>query len=262
MHRNHDPDLISALVEGGLTDPAEALELVEACPECGELFHAHLTVRQAIDNAAPAEMTDLERHRLRAAVWNQLEADSQPVSSSPTPWWYRIVPVAAALVVVVGVGSFIVGGGNNGGSATETTSPIELAAAPEADADEEARDGMALEPPATAATEDTTAAGTNEEEAFAADTTAAAADQAAGGASAEMGERTASFTERYLAGETTIADDFTCWQAVEDESAVLAAEADEVEGTPVWFVALGQGDEVTSVVVYDRIDCTVVFRDE
>lgn len=261
MHRSHDPDLISALVEGSLADPTEALGLVESCPECAQIYRSHVLVRQAVAEAGPAEMTDLERRRIRMAVWDELESDRKPVPT--TPWWYRIAPVAAALVVVVGVGGVIMTGGGGGDSSSATTAAADLAAGADGAQDAgEAGDASLLQAPAaTSAPDDTVAA--DEEQAFASETTSAAAtESAAGGGSLEMTERTARFADRYLAGETSIDEEFGCWEAAESEGDVLAAEADEFEGSPVWVVAFGTGDEVEVVVVYDRIDCTVVFRDE
>ncbi|MGA7269927.1 MAG: hypothetical protein WB239_02530, partial [Acidimicrobiia bacterium] len=103
MHTDNHLDLIDALVEGRSSDPAAARHLVATCPECGEAYQAHLAVKQAVESQPIVPLSEVERRRLRAAVWSGLDAATAPART--TPLWYRIAPVAAALVLVIGLGS-------------------------------------------------------------------------------------------------------------------------------------------------------------
>ena len=114
MHFRHDLDLLDALAEGRLADPAEAEALVASCPECADYYRSYALVRAAIAAEPPPRLGDWERQRLRSSVWQQVSTPAK------APWWYRVAPVAAALVVVVGVAS-LVGQMSGGGDGAEVT---------------------------------------------------------------------------------------------------------------------------------------------
>lgn len=257
MHRHHDLDLITALVEGHLADPAPAEELVASCPQCADVFHTHLTVRQAVEGAERPAMTEFERRRIRGAVWEQLDRSATRASSSPTPWWYRIAPVAAIMVVVVGVAGILLTnpGGEDAGTASDPVAGDMRAASD--DAGESAVEPMAETYEASGATESPAQASAT----TAADAGADGLEQAAL-TSAELDEAASAFAERASAGEVGADESFACWPAVETEEAVVAVESVELDGEPVWFVAFGAGSEVNSVAVYDEAECTLIYRDE
>ena len=129
MHERHDLDLVFALAQGTLEDPAPGRELVDSCPECAEYYEANLLVLEAIRSEPAPRLTDLERFRLRQAVWAEVDSAEPettpevPVASS-TPRWYRIMGAAAILAAFVAVGAVLVGG--RGGETTLTTAAREV----------------------------------------------------------------------------------------------------------------------------------------
>src|SRR5690606_40623733 len=111
MHHDHDLDLISALAEGHLEDPAMAQELVASCEECAELYHAHLTVREAVTAEIRPQMTNSERVRLHNSLWAEVEPSPAPPPARPAnPRWYRLMPVAAGPGLATGGTSALTSG--------------------------------------------------------------------------------------------------------------------------------------------------------
>jgi hypothetical protein len=277
MHTDHDLDLVIALADGSLADPAPAEELIAACSECAETYEAYLTVRAAVAAAPTPAMTELERRRLSNSLWAEIAQDETATAAvatrhtapdaptrrtgpnaptrrtgpnAPTrrtPWWYRVAPVAAALVVVVGVAANLTGDSasttfqNEGGEMSDTAD--ESAAG----AEESATDMLALPETTTAA------------------------DGAAPPAE-EMQQRRLVITREDL---DTAIDDFAqraetgdvpelpadepCVMDEVDGQEVVASESVILDGEPVLFVALGSSADVTAVLVYYQSDCTVLY---
>lgn len=266
MHNDHDLELIAALAEDRLEDPAPAEDLVRTCPECADAFHSHRTVLDAAADDAIAPLDDLERRRLRTSVWEALEADRAAGSPRPafpsqarpkTPWWYRVAPVAAALVVVVGVGANLVR--QDGDQATATTAAGLTAPV----------DSMAtLDAADATAGSDTTTAESGPSEQTVANTTAGAEEEETALRQFdpdELAEAAADFERRVgdISDETAdpalacVADD-----SLAPPDNVVATEAAEVGGAPAWFVAFGTRQQVTSVNVYAEDGCEVLYRGE
>jgi hypothetical protein len=87
MHSDHDLDLVIALADGSLADPAPAEELIAACSECADTYEAYLTVRTAVAAAPTPAMTELEKRRLSNSLWAEIAEDQTAagtVSTTPT----------------------------------------------------------------------------------------------------------------------------------------------------------------------------------
>lgn len=255
MHETHDLDLLTALVEGGLDDPAPAEALVRSCPECARIVSDHQLVRSRVQVEPVVALTELERRRLHSNVWSALEEQSPATSgSSPrtakgTPWWYRVAPVAAALVVVVGIMSL------NPGETSSTTMLTQLDAPP-ADAFRPAAGGSneAEEFAATVPTGDATA------------TTAAAADTTAGAAIAGapdleiLADEASAFERRAASMPGDLPEAAAeCVVAEAPEEDPVAAVRVSVADTEVWMVAFGQASDIAEVRVYDVDTCELLY---
>jgi hypothetical protein len=105
--RNHEIELISALVEGRLEDESEARSLIASSVDLQTEYEAQKKAHEALAAAGPTFMRDDERAALHRDVWTALTAETRP---SRTPWYYRWVPITAGLFVVVILGAVIVGG--------------------------------------------------------------------------------------------------------------------------------------------------------
>lgn len=139
--REHELELIAALVEGRLEDESEARALIESSPELGEEYEAQKLAYEAMRDAGTASLRETERAALHRDIWTELRSEStQPASK--TPWYYRWVPVAAGLLVVVGLVSVLGPGGDDSGEeavnlaadAAETTTTAADAGAADGDA--------------------------------------------------------------------------------------------------------------------------------
>lgn len=266
MHRDHDLDLISALAEGRLDDPATARALVASCEECAQLYRAHLTVREAVAAEIPPQMTNSERVRLHNTLWTEVEPATSPTPApASSPWWYRLMPVAAVLVVAVGITTVL----NSGGDAGSEESLETLAGA----SDDAGADGARELAPQR----DSPAEGDEEAETFIVPDTTAAMDgdaqtesteaPASGEASsdfsrAELPEALEEFRNRASTGDRTVADEaFEC-EPPPDVAQLLALESATVDGEEVWFAAYGEAETVGPVVVYRRSDCEMILTDE
>jgi hypothetical protein len=277
MHSDHDLDLVIALADGSLADPAPAEELIAACSECADTYEAYLTVRTAVAAAPTPAMTELEKRRLSNSLWAEIAEDQTAagtVSTTPTrdaaptrrsrsdtptrhtrsdtptrhtPWWYRVAPVAAALVVVVGVAANLTGdsvsstfetvGGELGDTAEESA----------AGADESATDMLAL-PETTAAAD---GASPLSEEAYQRKLVITRDD---------LETTIEEFARRAEAGDVPeLPADEPCAVEEVDGQDVIASESVILDGEPVLFVALGSPADVTAVVVYHQSDCTFLY---
>lgn len=286
-HHDHDLDLVAALAEGRSTDRGRAEELVRTCDVCADAYRSHVAVLEAVSAEAAPRLDDLERRRLRGAVWDQLDSDAaaaSPVEGPPIPWWYRIAPVAAALVVVVGVAVVLPGSGDDaaddgGGDAMtvledatqeDATQMAETTAADSDRVDESADDTPADD----TAADDVAAAG-------ASDTTAATEETSditsglEGGTgetfsraptfettTAELDEAQRMFAERSARRPAAMelpAEVAECLQGDPDlDGPFLAAESALVDGGETLFVAQGEPGEVTRVIVYAAGTCEVL----
>ena len=112
--RDHELELIAALVEGRLEDESEARALVASSPEFREEYEMQKLAYEALRDSGTASLTETERAALHRDVWTELRAD-RPVATRRSPWYYRWMPVAAGLFVVVGLVGVVtqVGGGDD-----------------------------------------------------------------------------------------------------------------------------------------------------
>jgi len=107
--RDHDLELIVALVEGRLQDEVEARALIASSDEAREEYEAQKLAYESLRSMGAAHLTENERAALHRDVWTELRAGS-PIKAK-TPWYYRWAPVAAGLFVVIGVAAVLSGGG-------------------------------------------------------------------------------------------------------------------------------------------------------
>lgn len=98
--RDHDLELIAALVEGRLDDEAEARALIASSAEHAEEYEAQKLAYDALSSLGTASMSETESAALRRDLWTSLRAT--PAAKSANPWWYRWTAVAAGLLVVGG----------------------------------------------------------------------------------------------------------------------------------------------------------------
>lgn len=121
--RDHELELIAALVEGRLEDETAARALIESAPEYREEYEAQKLAYESLRGMGSAVMSEAERAGLHREVWTELRG--APVATTGRPWYYRWVPVAAGLFVVVGVTAVL---SQTGGDSTERLA-TDLAAA-------------------------------------------------------------------------------------------------------------------------------------
>jgi hypothetical protein len=98
--RDHELELIAALVEGRLEDEAEARALIASSPEHAEEYEAQKLAYETLQDVGVVSLSDVERAALHRDVWTALR--TQPTVKARSPWWYRWTPVAAGLLVVAG----------------------------------------------------------------------------------------------------------------------------------------------------------------
>jgi hypothetical protein len=115
--RDHEMELIAALVEGRLDDESEARALIEASPELRREYQAQVLAFEALTAAGSVTLSETERSSLHRDVWTNLR--HQPAASATGRWYVRMAAVAASLFVVVGVAAVLgtQGGPDEGGFA-------------------------------------------------------------------------------------------------------------------------------------------------
>jgi hypothetical protein len=107
--RDHDLELIAALVEGRLEDEAQARALIASSDVARAEYEAQKLAYESLRSMGAAHLTEDERAALHRDVWTELREGSSV--KAKTPWYYRWAPVAAGLFVVVGVAAVLSGGG-------------------------------------------------------------------------------------------------------------------------------------------------------
>lgn len=119
--RDHEQELIAALVEGRLDDESEARALISASSAVREEYEAQKLAYEALRGAGPAPLDASERSALHRDVWVSLRADTdgRPTKAA---WYSRLAPVAAGLIVVVVVATVLFPGGQDAGD--EETAPL------------------------------------------------------------------------------------------------------------------------------------------
>ncbi len=117
--REHDLELIAALVEGRPEDEAEALALIESSSELREEYEAQKLAYEAMQDAGTTSLRETERATLHRDIWTELRSGT-PGPASKTPWYYRWAPVAAGLLVVVGLVAVLGQGGADSGDEAVT----------------------------------------------------------------------------------------------------------------------------------------------
>lgn len=124
--RDHELELIAALVEGRLDDETEARALIAASNQAREEYEAQNLAYESLQAMGGAQLSEVERSTLRRDVWTELRADV-PTGRSKNPWYYRWAPVAAGLFVVVGLAAVLTQGGGAGDAAATTFGEISTA---------------------------------------------------------------------------------------------------------------------------------------
>lgn len=112
--REHELELIAALVEGRLEDESEARALIESSPELAEEYEAQKLAYEAMRGAGTTSLRETERAALHRDIWTELRSGSIPAASR-SPWYYRWAPVAAGFLVVVGLVAVLGQGGADSG---------------------------------------------------------------------------------------------------------------------------------------------------
>jgi len=126
--RDHELELIAALVEGRLDDEAEARALVASSPEHAEEYEAQKLAYDTLHGLGTVSMSETERAALHRDVWSALRA--QPGVKAANPWWYRWTAVAAALLVVGGSAAVLsqnLGGEDAAQTFAEIAAPLDAA---------------------------------------------------------------------------------------------------------------------------------------
>jgi hypothetical protein len=100
--RDHDLELIAALVEGRLEDETEARALIVSSAEAREEYEAQKLAYESLRAMGTADLTEEERAVLHRDVWTELRTETAP-KETKTPWYYRWAAVAAGLFVVIGL---------------------------------------------------------------------------------------------------------------------------------------------------------------
>ena len=266
MHELHNLDLISDLAEGTSADPAPAQDLIATCPECAEIYEAHVTVLQAIRSDTFTPMTELERRRIRSSVWQEIgPVAAPPKTASSTPWWYRVAPVAAALALIVGVAVPLSNLGGGGDSIEASVDAFEPAGSDSAA--EEGRIGLA--PPDS----DSAAAGQESLSSPAADTTTMAADGTMSTANAWVGAReiaaadlestAVAFIDRV--GKAGSPAEPAAAECAQNDPGfvgqILSSEPLLVDGVETWMVAF-QLDDGSRVARVYTAECALLYPNE
>jgi hypothetical protein len=266
--RDHEIELISALVEGRLEDESEARALIASSAELQAAYEAQKNAREALTAAGPALMRQDEKTALHRDLWTELRTETK---RTRTPWYYRWVPITAGLFIVM-IAVVVVGGGG-GNETAETlgaigagleTAPTTTAAAT-ASTDASATEEMAADG-GESAPEQTTARDLNQldTQLFA----KAAATFREGGANAAL--TTPSSSERSIdldecLGKADLAD-------VDVIGTIDSAALSEVSGISVpddisktFVVAVPAGQEVGTasfIFFVDSESCQTVYVDE
>jgi hypothetical protein len=130
--RDHELELIAALVEGRLEDEAEARALIRSSSELAAEYQAQKTAFDALSGVGAASLSETERASLRREVWTELRAPA--ATRGRTPWYYRWVPALAGMFVVVGLVAVVSqGGGDDAGEEAAARLSAETTAAESAD---------------------------------------------------------------------------------------------------------------------------------
>ena len=130
--RDHELELIAALVEGRLEDDTEARALIGSSPEFRAEYEAQKTAYEALSTVGTASLTETERAALRRDVWTGLRT-TPATAPSPHPWYYRWVPALAGMFVVVGLVAVISQGLGGGDDASEPVARLSADATEAAD---------------------------------------------------------------------------------------------------------------------------------
>ena len=263
--RDHELELIAALVEGRLDDETEARALVGSSAEHLEEYEAQKTAYEALRGAGVAKLTHSERSALHRDVWTVLRRNHTPARHG----WYRWVPVTAGvLFVLVGLVAVLGGGGQDAGVFAETAADVDGGSGTSAPADALARD------------DDGGAGGDSDEGAVVEESTATTMTPFGAPPEEEVAAFYSDQAERIRAGEFTARmetydagaeDDLhVCLETADLDGYQVVAlldPPDDVDrddtGAPV-LVAVGEGTELADATVafVDRSDCRLIHLDE
>jgi hypothetical protein len=116
--RDHELELIAALVEGRLADETEARALIAGSAEAREEYEAQKLAYQSLRAMGTARLTETERAALHRDLWTDLRGGEAP-GRTKAPWYLRWGPVAAGLFVIVGIVAVLGESGPDAGSADQ-----------------------------------------------------------------------------------------------------------------------------------------------
>lgn len=263
--RDHEIELIAALVEGRLEDESEARALIESSAEARREYESQLRVRQALTGLGAVSMTESERSALHRDVWTALR--SQPEARpARTPWYASWLPAAAVVALVMGLVGVLAGGGDQ---QTETFNEIGAAL------DDSASTAAATESTARAAGE--AAGGDGGMTPLDAPTTTMSGATEGYDLAAEDAAYFSRQAERMRAGETAQTEDTTDQDPVFDDCVAGAGLEDHVavgtvpapagsdgEGPSQFIVAAPEGVAIADAPLsfVDPDTCQVVYADE
>jgi hypothetical protein len=100
--RDHDLELIAALVEGRLQDDSEARALIDSAPELRAEYEAQRLAFETLRGLGPTQLSDTERAALHRDLWTELRSGAE-ARPARRPWYYTWASVAAGLFVIVGL---------------------------------------------------------------------------------------------------------------------------------------------------------------
>jgi hypothetical protein len=99
--RDHDLELIAALVEGRLEDETEARALIASSAGAREEYEAQKLAYESLRALGTANLSEEERAALHRDVWTELRTET--AGRTKAPWYYRWAAIAAGLFVVIGL---------------------------------------------------------------------------------------------------------------------------------------------------------------
>ena len=257
--RDHDLELIAALVEGRLDDETEARALIDSSPQHRTEYQAQRLAFEALRDAGSATLSETESARLHRDVWTALrtEAAAKPAK---TPWYYIWAPVAAGLFVIVGLVTVLNQIG--GVEADQLALDLPVTTAADAEAPDPAESGGGEASPTVA----------EETDGGATDTTAAGSDVSGDEAAAlyaaeaqrvRQGELSAPLLE-YEEGRADADTDQACVErAGLADHRILATLTSPEDGHRV-AVAHPEDETLADspIVFVDLTTCEIVYRDE
>jgi hypothetical protein len=257
--RDHDLELIAALVEGRLDDETEARALIDSSPRHRTEYEAQKLAFETLRDAGTAALTETESAQLHRDLWTALrtEAAAKPAK---TPWYYVWAPVAAGLFVIVGLVTVLNQVGGVEADQLAADLPVTTAVAETLDTSESGAEGGASAPTTESegrATVTTAATGSD------GSTDEAAALYATEAEQLRRGELSAPLQEFTDTGADADSDQACVEEAGLADHVILATLTSPDDGHEV-AVAHPEDETLSDspIVFVDLSTCEIVYRDE